>query len=59
VNYADDSKWTMARLESVGESRADERWPVATSLRAILGLALVSWIVVGLAAYEAVEIFAR
>jgi len=42
-----------------GKARAHERRPVAESLRAILWLALVSWIIVGFAVYEAAEIFAR
>ena len=51
---------TLLGYRSVaGKAPAHERRPVAESLRAILWLALVSWIVVGFAVYAAVAIFVR
>jgi hypothetical protein len=58
VDYSDDSKWTVAGLESVGESRAGERWRPVTRLLVMVGLVVTSWIVVGFAAYGAVELVA-
>jgi len=56
VDYSDDSKWTVAGLESVGESHAGEDWQPATRLLVLVVLVVFSWIVVGLAAYGAVEL---
>jgi hypothetical protein len=43
----------------VGEPESDLRLPLPTRLRLILGLAVASWILFGLAAYAVVEILFR
>jgi hypothetical protein len=59
MDYTNDSKWEMTRPESVGGFRESARWPLPTRLRVIVGLVVISWIVIGLAACAAIEIFAR
>jgi hypothetical protein len=49
----------VAGHRSLGELRSDARLPLRTRLRVILGLAVASWVLVGLVVYAAVEIVAR
>jgi hypothetical protein len=53
------SRRTESHHLYVGEPESDLRLPLPARLRMILGLAVASWILVGLAAYAIVEILMR